>query len=124
MSVVRDIIVQKFGGSSVGSVERIKHVADRVAKEKQKHPHLVVVVSAMRGETDRLLALAAEVAARPDPRETDALVATGEQVSAAALAIALRDRGVPAISMSGAQMRVRTDGMFSRARIRSIDRSA
>lgn len=124
MQVVRDIVVQKFGGSSVGTVERIKHVAELVAKAKKQSPHLVVVVSAMRGETDRLLGLASQVAGRPDPRETDALVATGEQVSAAMLAIALRDRGVPAVSMSGAQMRVRTDNMFSRARIRSIDRSA
>lgn len=122
--MVRDIVVQKFGGSSVGTVERIKHVAERVAKARETMPHLVVVVSAMRGETDRLLALANEVAPRPDPRETDALVATGEQVSAAALAIALRHRGIPAISMSGAQMLVRTDGMFSRARIKHIDRSA
>ncbi len=124
MQVVRDIMVQKFGGSSVGTVERIKHVAELVAKAKLEHPHLVVVVSAMRGETDRLLGLAGQMAGRPDAREVDALVATGEQVSAAMLAIALRDRGVPAVSMSGPQMLVRTDGMFSRARIKHIDRSA
>ncbi len=117
------LIVQKFGGSSVGSIEKIEHVADRVAARAQSGDRLVVVVSAMRGETDRLYELAHQITREPALREVDALMSTGEQVSAALLAIALRARGVPARSMSGAQMGLQTDGVFSRARIRSMDRS-
>lgn len=118
------LIVQKFGGSSVGSIERIQHVAKRVSERTRNGDGLVVVVSAMRGETDRLLELAKQLSSKPDPRETDALVSTGEQVSAALLAIALRELKTPAVSMSGAQIGLRTDGIFSRARIRSVERSA
>lgn len=119
-----DLVVQKFGGSSVGSVDRIKLVAERVAARRAEGVNLVVVVSAMQGETDRLLALAGALADPPDPRETDQLVATGEQVSAALLALALKARGVPARSLTGAQMAMRTDGTFSRARVKSLDREA
>ncbi len=118
------LIVQKFGGASVATVEKIGEVADRVARRRAQGDDLVVVVSAMQGETDRLLGLAQAVDARPDPRETDALVATGEQVAAALLAIALRRRNVPARSLTGPQMSLRTDGVFSRARIKSIERGA
>src|SRR5690606_19368354 len=93
------LIVQKYGGTSVGSVERIRAVAERVARVRAEGHALVVVVSAMSGETNRLLALGRELAEVPDPREMDALVATGEQVSAALLAIALNERGVPARSL-------------------------
>lgn len=117
------LIVQKFGGSSVGSIERIGHVAERVTARARGGDQLVVVVSAMSGETDRLYALAHEIAPEPELRELDALMSTGEQVSAALLAIALKARGVAARSMSGTQMGLQTDGVFSRARIRSMDRS-
>jgi len=116
------LIVQKFGGSSVGTVERIGLVADRVAQRRRDGVSLIVVVSAMQGETDRLMGLAHAIEEDPDPRESDQLLATGEQVSAALLAIALRSRGVPARSLTAAQMRLRTDGFFQRARIRTIDR--
>lgn len=116
------LVVQKFGGSSVGSTDRIKHVAQRVAARRQEGDDLVVVVSAMGGETDRLLALAAAICDEPNARETDALLATGEQVAAALLAMALRSQGVRARSLTGPQIGLRTDGVFSRARIKSIDR--
>lgn len=118
------LVIQKYGGSSVGSLEKIGRVAERILRHRAHGTRLVVVVSAMQGETDRLLGLAYGMADRPDPRETDQLVATGEQVSAALLAIALNQRGVPARSLTGPQMRMRTDGVFSRARIRSVDRTA
>jgi aspartate kinase len=117
-----NLVVQKFGGSSMGTVDRIKHVAGRVAARRREGAHLVVVVSAMQGETDRLLRLAEAVSETPDLREADQLVATGEQVAAALLALALRSMGVAARSMTGAQMRLRTDGIFSKARVQSLDR--
>jgi aspartate kinase len=115
------LIVQKYGGTSVGSIERIRSVADRVAAARKQGNDVVVVVSAMSGETNRLLALGKELATRPDEREMDALVATGEQVSAALLSIALMERGISAHSLVGAQTRIFTDGVFTKARIRSID---
>ncbi len=117
------LIVQKFGGTSVGSVERIAQVADRVARFRAQGDDLVVVVSAMSGETNRLLALGREMAgaATPTPREMDALAATGEQVSSALLAIALGVRGYPARSLLGHQIRLRTDAAHTKARIRTID---
>ena len=118
------LVVQKFGGSSVGSTERIEHVAARVAKRRAQGEGLVVVVSAMQGETDRLLGLAHAISQRPDPRETDQLLATGEQVSAALLAIALRKMGISALSLTGTQMRLQTDGAFSRARILGLEGNA
>lgn len=118
------IIVQKFGGSSVGTPEKIAHVAERVAESAAKCKGLLVVVSAMQGETDRLLGLAGALSRQPNPREVDQLLSTGEQVSAALLAMALRERGIEAWSMTGSQMKMRTDGAFSRARIRSLDRTA
>jgi len=114
------VVVKKFGGTSVGSVERIGKVARLVAAAHARGQRVAVVVSAMSGETDRLLGLAREVTARPDGREQDVLVATGEQVTIALLAIALRDLGVPARSFTGWQAGFLTDADFTRARIRSV----
>ncbi|MHB8381562.1 MAG: aspartate kinase [Candidatus Binataceae bacterium] len=115
------LIVQKYGGTSVGSVDRIKAVAERVARGQRAGDRMVVVVSAMAGETNRLFSLASELSEAPDPRETDALVATGEQVSAALLAIRLRAMGLPAISFLGDQLKIATDSNHGRARIKSIE---
>jgi aspartate kinase len=117
------LIIQKYGGTSVGSLDRIKAVARRVAATCAAGNRVIVVVSAMAGETNRLLQLAGDVAAQPDPREVDALVATGEQVSAALLAMALLELGLPARSFLGHQIRIATDGVFGRARIKRIDAS-
>jgi aspartate kinase len=115
------LIVQKFGGTSVGSPERIKNVAARVAKFLTQGHQLVVVVSAISGETNRLLALAKEVQAEPDPRELDVVLATGEQVTIGLLCMALLERGVKARSYNGAQVRILTDGAHTKARILKID---
>jgi aspartate kinase len=115
------LIVQKYGGTSVGSAERIKNVAQRVARFKAQGHQVVVVVSAMSGETNRLIALAKEIAPHPDPRELDVMVSTGEQVSIALLAMALMELGVKARSYTGAQVRILTDSAFTKARIISID---
>ena len=115
------LIVQKFGGTSVGSVERIKAVARRVARWKARGHQLVVVPSAMSGETNRLIALAKEVQAHPDARELDVVASTGEQVTIALLSMALMDLGLKAKSYTGAQVRVLTDSAFTKARIVSID---
>jgi aspartate kinase len=117
------LIVQKYGGTSVGSAERVKNVARRVARWKSKGHQLVVVVSAMAGETNRLIALAREVQAHPDPRELDVMVSTGEQVTIALLAMALMDMGIRARSYTGAQVRILTDSAHTKARIVSIDES-
>ncbi len=119
-----ELVVQKYGGSSVGTPQRIRHVASRVAENVRAGQKVVVVVSAMQGETDRLLELADAVSQRPTLREVDQLLATGEQASAALLAMALREFDISAWSMNGTQMNMRTDGSFSRARIRSIEREA
>ena len=115
------LIVQKYGGTSVGSPERIKVVAQSVAATRAAGHQVVVVVSAMAGETNRLLQLASAVAAQPDARETDVLLATGEQAAVALVAMALRDLGVPAVSFLGHQIRIATDSVYGRARIKSID---
>ncbi|MBI2291852.1 MAG: aspartate kinase [Betaproteobacteria bacterium] len=115
------LIVQKYGGSSVGSAERIKHVARRVARWKRAGHQIVVVVSAMSGETNRLLALAREIQAHPDPRELDVMVSTGEQVTIALMSMALMDLGVKARSYTGSQVKIVTDNAYTRARIVSID---
>jgi len=115
------LIVQKFGGTSVGSTERIRNVARRIAKWKAAGYDIVAVPSAMAGETNRLLALAAEVQTHPDPRELDVVGATGEQVTIGLLAMALLDLGVKARSYASWQVRVLTDSAFTKARIVSID---
>jgi aspartate kinase len=114
------LIVQKYGGSSVGTVERIQHVASKVIKAKNEGHDVVVVVSAMQGETDRLIQLAHAVTPHPDPREYDVLVATGEQVSMALLAMALNSHNCPARSYSSLQVNIMTDEVHTKARIRQI----
>lgn len=115
------LIVQKYGGTSVGSIDRIEAVAERVAKHHTAGDQLIVVVSAMSGETNRLLGLAGEISKTPDPRELDMLVSTGEQVSMALLAMALHKRGIGAISLKGSQVAIKTDSFHSKARIKDID---
>ena len=115
------LIVQKYGGSSVGNIERIKSVAQRVARFKAQGHQIVVVVSAMSGETDRLINLAKQIQAHPDPREFDVMVSTGEQVSIALLSMALMDIGLKARSYTGAQLRILTDNAHTKARILNID---
>ncbi|WP_018079083.1 aspartate kinase [Thiobacillus denitrificans] len=117
------LIVQKYGGSSVANVERIRAVAERVAKFKMLGHQVVVVLSAMSGETNRLIALAKQIQSTPDPRELDVMVSTGEQVTIALLAMALKDLGLKAKSYTGAQVRILTDNAFTKARILSIDES-
>ena len=115
------LIVQKYGGTSVGGVDRIKAVARRVARWKAKGHQVVVVPSAMAGETNRLIGLAKEIQSNPDPRELDVIAATGEQVTIGLLAMALADAGVKARSYTGAQVRIVTDSAHTKARIVSID---
>jgi len=115
------LIVQKYGGTSVGSPERIKNVARRVARWHRDGHQVVVVVSAMSGETNRLIALAKEIQAHPDPRELDVMVSTGEQVTIALLSMALLDLGLKARSYTGRQVRILTDSAYTKARIVKID---
>ncbi|MBL8447317.1 MAG: aspartate kinase [Zoogloeaceae bacterium] len=115
------LIVQKYGGTSVGSPDRIKNVANRVAKYQAEGHQVVVVVSAMSGETNRLIALTKEVAATPDPREMDVVISTGEQVTIGLLCMALQAAGVKARSYTGGQVKILTDSAFTKARILNID---
>lgn len=115
------LIVQKYGGTSVGSPERIKNVARRIAQWKARGHELVIVVSAMFGETNRLIALAKEIQSVPDARELDVMVSTGEQVTIALLSMALMELGVKARSYTGAQVKILTDSAHTKARILSID---
>lgn len=115
------LFVQKYGGTSVGTVERIEAVADRVASFHAQGHEMVVVLSAMSGETNRLIALAKQIQGTPDPRELDVLVSTGEQVTIALLCMALKKRGVDARSYTGSQVRILTDSSFTKARIQAID---
>src|SRR5213082_3216225 len=114
------LIVQKYGGTSVGNTERIKNVASRVAKYHAKGDKVVVIVSAMSGVTDNLIKLAKEIMPLPDEREMDELLATGEQTTIALTAIALHSIGVPAVSMTGAQAGIVTDGVNTKAKIVNI----
>ncbi|WP_339866046.1 aspartate kinase [Pseudohongiella nitratireducens] len=113
--------VQKFGGTSVGTVERIEAVADKIVAARQQGHDIVVVVSAMSGETNRLIGLAEQIQSKPTPRELDVLVSTGEQVTIALLSMALHKRGCDARSFTGSQVRVLTDNAHNKARIREID---
>lgn len=115
------LYVHKYGGTSVGSVERIKHVAENVIKARQRGEEVIVVVSAMSGETNRLVALAKEAQATPDVREMDVLLSTGEQVTIALLAMALKERGCQACSYTGGQVSIVTDSAHTKARILDID---
>lgn len=118
------LIVQKYGGTSVGSPERIRHIAEKVYAARRRGDDVVVVVSAMSGETDRLVGLAHQLDPRPEPRELDVLLSTGEQVTIALLSIALQKLGCAARSYTGAQVRILTDNAFNKARIRYIDEAA
>jgi aspartate kinase len=115
------LVVQKFGGSSVANADRIKRVASRIARERTSGSQLVVVVSAMGDTTDELIALAAAITDDPDPRELDVLLATGEHQSATLVSMALHALGLPAISLTGAQAGITTDGRYGRARIAGIE---
>ncbi|RLA84271.1 MAG: aspartate kinase [Deltaproteobacteria bacterium] len=115
------LIVQKYGGTSVADLERLRNVARRVIQTRQRGHDVVVVVSAMAGHTDRLLELAREAAERPSEREVDVILATGEQITAGLLAIILQDMGFKARSYLGHQVRILTDSLFGRARIKTVD---
>ena len=118
------LIVQKFGGTSVANVDRINAVADRVEKFKKEGHQIIVVVSAMSGETNKLIGLAEDMMGSPEPRELDAIVSTGEQVTAGLTALALINRGIPAKSYSGNQIKILTDQAHTKARILKIDDKA
>jgi aspartate kinase len=118
------LYVQKYGGTSVGTVERIKHVADKIKSFHDAGHQLVIAVSAMSGETNRLIGLAASISDNPNPREMDVLISTGEQVTIALLAMALQERGVGAKSFTGWQVGIKTDSSHMKARIEDIDTDA
>lgn len=120
-SLRESLVVQKFGGTSVGSIERIEAVAERIIKTKQEGKQLVVVVSAMSGETNRLLGLAQQIDSVPTARELDVLLSAGEQVSMALLAMTLNKKGVNAVSLTGSQAGIKTNGFHNDASIESID---
>src|SRR5690554_6662946 len=115
------LLVQKFGGTSVGTIERIEAVADKVCQLRKDGHDIVVVVSAMSGETNRLIVLANDIMEEPTPREMDVLVSTGEQVTIALLSMALQKRGCDARSYTGSQVRILTDSSHTKARIKDID---
>ena len=115
------LIVQKYGGTSVGTVEKIQLVAEKIIETKKEGHQVVVVVSAMSGETNRLLALAKNISSSPDNRELDVLLSTGEQVTIALLSMALKEKGFDAISYTGGQISIQTDSAHSKARINNIE---
>ncbi|ABE75416.1 MULTISPECIES: aspartate kinase [Psychrobacter] len=115
------LIVQKYGGTSMGSIDRIKNVAKRVKRWHDNGHQVVVVVSAMSGETNRLIDLARQISSQPDPREYDQMVSTGEQVSISLLAMAIKELGIGARSFTGRQVAIKTDNAHNKARIESID---
>lgn len=117
----KPLIVQKYGGTSVGTLERIEHVADRIVRTRKSGIDILVVVSAMAGETNKLLEMARSLSQNPARREVDLLLSSGERISAALLALALQTRGIPALSMTGRQMGMQTDSTHTRARITNID---
>lgn len=115
------LIVQKFGGTSVANPEKIKAVADRVLASRKQGHQMVVVLSAMAGETNRFVELAQQMQIIPDPREMDVLLSSGEQVTVALFAMAVKERGCDAVSLLGDQVKIQTDTMYTKARIASID---
>jgi aspartate kinase len=121
MQVVMSLFVQKYGGTSVGTVERIEAVAEKVISFRQQGHDMVVVLSAMSGETNRLIALANQIQEKPDARELDVLLSTGEQVTIALLCMALKKRGFDARSYTGSQVKILTDNAHTKARIQDID---
>jgi len=116
-----NLVVQKYGGSSLADADRIRHVAGRIAREREHGSQLVVVVSAMGDTTDQLIGLANQITDQPDPREMDLLLATGEHMSGTLVAMAIHSLGLPAISLTGAQAGIRTDTTHGRARIANVD---
>ena len=117
----KPLVVQKYGGTSVGSLERIRCVAKRIEQTKKTGVQVVVVVSAMAGETDKLVKMAQEICDNPERREMDLLLSSGERVSSALLTMALQSQGIPALSMTGRQIGLQTDSVHTRARIKQID---
>ncbi|MDP7149233.1 MAG: aspartate kinase, partial [Nitrospinaceae bacterium] len=115
------LVVQKYGGTSVGSIERIKKVAERIAHTRKTGIDIIVVVSAMGGETDKLVDMARQINPDPKRREVDLLLSSGERVSSALLSMALDNIGCPSISMTGRQIGLLTDSSHTRARIKEID---
>jgi aspartate kinase len=115
------LIVQKYGGTSVGTLDRIQHVAQRISRIRKTGTQVVVVVSAMAGETDKLVKMARQICDNPTRREMDLLLSSGERISSALLTMALQARGIPAISMTGRQIGLQTDSVHTRARIKQID---
>ena len=115
------LVVQKYGGTSVGTIDRIQHVAQRIARIRKTGTQVVVVVSAMAGETDKLLKMARQICDNPERREMDLLLSSGERISSALLTMALQALGIPAISMTGRQIGLQTDSVHTRARIKQID---
>ena len=115
------LIVHKYGGTSVGTTERIQSVADRIVETKKQGHQIVVVVSAMSGETNRLLSLAKKITESPSPRELDVLLSTGEQVTIALLTMALEEKGCDAVSYTGGQVQIKTDSAHNKARINNIE---
>ena len=115
------LVVQKYGGTSVGTINRIQHVAQRIARIRKTGTQVVVVVSAMAGETDKLLKMARQICENPERREMDLLLSSGERISSALLTMALQAMGIPAISMTGRQIGLQTDSLHTRARIKQID---
>ena len=115
------LIVQKFGGTSVGSPAKIKAVAERVLRNKSQGNQMVVVLSAMSGETNRLVDLASQMQELPDTREMDMLLSTGEQVTVSLFAMAVKEAGDDAVSFLGDQVKIKTDSVHTKARIESID---
>ena len=117
----KPLVVQKYGGTSVGSIDRIKHVAQRISRIRKTGIQVVVVVSAMAGETDKLVKMAGQIYDNPEKREMDLLLSSGERISSALLTMALQSQGVSAISMTGRQIGLQTDSVHTRARIKQID---
>ena len=117
----KTLVIQKYGGTSVGNLDRIRNVAQRIARIRKTGTHVVVVVSAMAGETDKLVKMAGDICQNPEKREMDLLLSSGERISSALLTMALHSLGVPAISMTGRQIGLQTDSVHTRARIKQID---
>ena len=115
------LVVQKYGGTSVGTTEKIRHVADRIKKTRDEGNDVVVVVSAMAGETNKLVDLCNQMMEQPDSREYDVVVSTGEQVTIGLLSMALKTMGQDAISLMGFQIPIHTDNVYAKARISSIE---
>src|SRR6266511_2783578 len=120
-TLFQNLLVQKYGGSSVATPEKVCGVADRIASRLAEHPRIVVAVSAMGKTTDQLIEMARGVSTTPQGREMDLLLAAGEQIAVSMVGLALQARGVPAVSLTATQCGIHTDGSFNRARIRGVE---